>query len=82
MSNVKEISIFRPLAAKKTLTKTERTILFEHLELDAGIPHYHFEAFNDTEDRILSETRFKSDIPALLIKRNIDHIGLLIKKRT
>lgn len=82
MSTVKEISIFRPPAAKKTLTKTERTILFERLELDTGIPHYHFEAFNDTEDRILDETRFKSDIPALLIKRNIDHLGPLVKKRT
>jgi hypothetical protein len=82
MSTVKEISIFRPLAAKKTLTKTERTILFERLELDTGIPHYHFEAFNDTEDRLLDETRSKSDIPALLIKRNIDHLGPLVKKRT
>ena len=82
MSTVKEISIFRPPAAKKTLTKTERTILFERLEIDTGIPHYHFEAFDDTEDRILDETRFKSDIPALLIKRNIDHLGLIVKKRT
>ena len=71
MNNIKEISIFSRRDVKKTLTKTERSILFERLELDSDIQHYHFEAFNDSENKFISDTRLSSDIPALLIKNNI-----------
>jgi hypothetical protein len=82
MSTAKEISIFHPHILKKTSTKTERMILFEHLELNTDIPHYHFESFNESEDVYLDEIRIKSDIPAVLIKNNIDFLGLLVKKKT
>jgi hypothetical protein len=82
MSTTKEISIYNPPVIKRALTKTERTILFENLELGSGISHHHFESFGESEDRYLDETRFKSDIPAMLIKNNIEYLAPIIKKRS
>lgn len=82
MNTTKEISIFRPPEVKKTLTKTERSILFERLELDTEIPHYHFESFNDLENKLLDESRVKSDIPAVLIKNNIEFLVPIVKKKS
>lgn len=82
MSVVKDITIFSPPTDKKTLTKTERTILFENLELDTGIPHYHFESFNELEDQLLDEERMTSDIPALILKQISTWTMPILKKKT
>lgn len=81
MLAVKEISIFKH-DDKKILTRTEREILFEQLKLNSDIESYHFELFNELEDRLLNESRFKSDIPAIVIKNNIDFLVPLVKKKT
>jgi hypothetical protein len=82
MSTIKEISIFSPPSIKKTLTKTERILLFDRLEIESNIPNYHFESFNELEDIFLDETRIISNIPAIIIKNNIKFLIPLVKKKT
>jgi hypothetical protein len=76
----KEISIFNTAHVSKTLTRTERSLLFNELAIDSNIPKYHFESFEELENSV--RPVLKSNIPALLLKRNIKYFNPIIKKTT
>jgi len=65
-----EISVFKHV--KRTLSSSERVILFNILEQSSGLPHYHFTAFNESyiDDNLIT----KSKIVPVLIKQLLPYI--------
>lgn len=82
MSGLTEISIFKPSLDTQSLTTTERGILFKELRHQSKLPQYHFEAFQELEDELLDETKYSSNIPALMVKNIISNVCPIVGKES